>query len=89
MSDSKDLPLVSVIISSYNHADYVEAAIESVLAQTYPNVELLVVDDGSRDDSVARIRKLQEKYGYSKMEAESEIDSFLREAEADLKGSLD
>lgn len=33
--------------------------------------------------------KLQEKYGYSKMEAESEIDSFLREAEADLKRKLD
>ena len=52
MTDSKDLPLVSVIISSYNHADYIEACIESVMAQTYPNVELLVVDDGSRDDSV-------------------------------------
>ena len=64
MTDSKDLPLVSVIISSYNHADYIEACIESVMAQTYPNVELLVVDDGSRDDSVARIRALQVKYGF-------------------------
>lgn len=45
----------SVIISCYNYADYVEAAIESVLAQTRPPLEVLVVDDGSRDDSAARI----------------------------------
>lgn len=42
--------------------------------------------EGKRDKLAG---KLQEKYGYSKMEAESEIDSFLREAEANLKDSLD
>ena len=55
----QDNPLVSVIISSYNHAEFIEASILSVLAQSYPNIELLVVDDGSKDDSVSRIRKLQ------------------------------
>ncbi|MFG5863779.1 glycosyltransferase [Metapseudomonas sp. CR1201] len=89
MSDSKDLPLVSVIISSYNHADYVEAAIESVLAQTYPNVELLVVDDGSRDDSVARIRKLQEKHGFDFLaQANKGLSRTLNETIARAKGSL-
>lgn len=57
-------PKVSVLISSYNHADYVEEAIQSVLAQSYPAIELLVVDDGSSDDSVKRIERLQEKYGF-------------------------
>ena len=57
-------PLVSVIISSYNHAEFIEESILSVLAQSYPNIELLVVDDGSKDDSVSRIRKLQERYGF-------------------------
>lgn len=46
-------PLVTVIIPSFNHADYVEAAIESVLAQEYENFELIVVDDGSSDGSKA------------------------------------
>jgi alpha-1,3-rhamnosyltransferase len=58
-------PLVSVIIASYNHGPYIEAAICSVLAQTYSRLELLVVDDGSGDDSVQRIRQLQELHGFS------------------------
>lgn len=56
--------LVTVIIASYNHGPYIEQSIESVLAQTYPHVELLVVDDGSVDDSVERIRRLQAKHGF-------------------------
>ncbi len=59
MQTDFNLPVVTVVIASYNHAPYVEASIESVLAQTYPNIELLVVDDGSTDDSVERIRCLQ------------------------------
>lgn len=57
-------PLVSVIIASYNHAPYIEASIGSVLEQTYPKIELLVVDDGSQDDSVARIERLQAIHGF-------------------------
>lgn len=52
--------LVSVIIASYNHGPYIEKAITSVLDQSYPNIELFVVDDGSTDDSVRRIEKLLE-----------------------------
>ena len=47
--------LVSIIIGNYNYEAYVADAIESALGQTYPNVEVIVVDDGSTDDSRAVI----------------------------------
>lgn len=45
------MPKVSVILTSYNHAAYIAAAIDSVLGQTFTDFELLIVDDGSQDNS--------------------------------------
>jgi glycosyltransferase involved in cell wall biosynthesis len=51
------MTVVSVIMPTYNTAKWVAATIDSVVAQTYPHVELIVVDDGSQDDTVAVVRQ--------------------------------
>ena len=52
-----EYPLVSVIVPCYNYAGYVDETLRSVLSQDYPNFELIVVDDGSTDNSVQVIER--------------------------------
>jgi glycosyltransferase involved in cell wall biosynthesis len=49
--------LISIITTTYNREQYLSAAIESILAQTYPNFELIIWDDGSTDSSLTIARK--------------------------------
>ncbi|MGB5953788.1 glycosyltransferase [Pseudomonas sp.] len=84
-----DTPLVTVIIASYNHARYIEASIDSVINQTYKNIELLVVDDGSRDDSPAVLKRLQEQHGFDlRFQANQGLARTLNDAIARAKGDL-
>ena len=48
-------PLVSVLLPAYNAEKYIDAAVDSILAQSLPDLELLVIDDASRDSTVSRI----------------------------------
>jgi len=55
------VPLVSIVIRSYNCAPYVAAAIESALAQTHPRIEIVVVDDGSEDGTLAVLARYRSR----------------------------
>lgn len=86
---SENQPLVTVVIASYNHAPYIEDCIRSVLAQTYANVELLVIDDGSKDDSVERIKRLQAEHPFDlQVQQNQGLTHTLNAAITRAKGSL-
>src|SRR3990167_8128796 len=85
-------PRVSVVIPTYNYARYLPQAIDSVLGQTYPHIEVVVVDDGSTDESRdvlraygSRIRWVQqERQGVS-----AARNRGVRESRGDLVAFLD
>lgn len=58
MGLSQGKPLVSIVIPCYNHEKYVQACIKSVIDQDYENIELIIIDDGSKDESVIKIQEL-------------------------------
>lgn len=52
-------PLVTIVIPTYNYARFVEEAVRSAAAQTYKNTEIILVDDGSTDDTPAKLEALK------------------------------
>ncbi len=70
VSGMRDLShaLVSVIIPSYNSAGIIPEAIESVLAQSVPVDEIIVVDDGSEDDTAAACRRFGDRVRYARQQ---------------------
>ena len=54
--------LVSIIMPVYNRENYLPAALESILKQTYPNYELIAVDDGSIDSSCAILKSFADQF---------------------------
>ena len=52
------MKLVSVIIPAYNHENYIKYTIESIINQSYANIELLIINDGSTDNTHKIINKL-------------------------------
>jgi glycosyltransferase involved in cell wall biosynthesis len=55
-------PLVSIIVPLYNHAKYIEASLESFANEGHPNLEVVIIDDGSKDDSLAVTRAWLERH---------------------------
>ena len=51
-------PLVSIGIALYNGAEYITETLNSINNQTYSNIEIIIVDDGSKDDSLEQLLKI-------------------------------
>jgi glycosyltransferase involved in cell wall biosynthesis len=56
------LPLVSVIVPNYNHGQYLHQRLQSIYAQTYENIEVILLDDNSTDDSIQILREFKNRY---------------------------
>jgi hypothetical protein len=93
MSRNKDLSLVSIVIPTYNRSRLLRLAVESVLAQTYPNIETIVIDDGSTDDTAAVMAEYAGRIIYIRQEenqgAAKAIEIGFQAASGEYIGSLD
>lgn len=58
MEQMNSEPLVSVIIPAYNHEEYIEECLLSVIKQTYKNIEIIIINDGSTDETEKEIMKI-------------------------------
>ena len=63
LEEIKTMPKVSVIIPTYNRSNLVKEAVESVLTQTFKDLEAIVVDDGSTDDTQSVVESLNDGRG--------------------------
>lgn len=86
------MPDISVIIPTYNRAPFIKKAVDSVLAQTYRDFELIVVDDGSIDNTkdLMKLYKKRIKYIYQKNQGPSVArNKGIKEANGDFMAFLD
>jgi len=88
----KDYPLVSIVTPSYNQGQFLEFTLRSVLEQNYPNIEYLVVDGGSSDESIDIISMYTKQLAYSVSEKDNgqsqAINKGLVRAKGDILGWL-
>jgi glycosyltransferase involved in cell wall biosynthesis len=64
MADGSDWPRISIVTPNYNYGQFIEETIRSVLLQGYPNLEYIVIDGGSTDNSVEIIKKYEKWLSY-------------------------
>src|SRR5438046_8161114 len=64
MADLTTFPKISIVTPSYNQGQFLEATIKSILDQNYPNLEYIIMDGGSTDNSVEIIKKYASQLTY-------------------------
>lgn len=77
--------LISIVVPAYNHEDYIDRCIDSIIAQTYKNIELIIVNDGSPDNTAKKIKarakeceKRFTRFVFIDKENEGQIKTFNR-----------
>jgi glycosyltransferase involved in cell wall biosynthesis/GT2 family glycosyltransferase len=85
-------PRISLVIPSYNYGQYLEACLDSILSQGYRNLELIVMDGGSTDNSPAIIQSYQKHLSYSQSRPDagqySAIEEGLKRSSGEIMGWL-
>ena len=61
MNSELKMDLISILMSVHNSTDTIEKSVQSILNQDYKNIEFLIMDDGSTDDTYPKLLKLSEK----------------------------
>lgn len=83
---------ISIVTPSYNQGEYLENTLNSVLDQDYPNLEYVVIDGGSQDESPAIIEKYQQRLHYSVSEADNghgdALNKGFRQTSGEIMGWL-
>ncbi len=85
---SPSLPRISIVIPSYNSAGFIGAAIDSVLAQEYPNTEILLVDGGSTDGTMDLVRQYGDAIAWAVSEPDRGQSDALNKGFAQSTGDL-
>lgn len=83
-----DPPLVSIIVPSYNQGSYIEETIRSILLQNYPNLELIIMDGGSSDQSPEIIKKYEKFITYWQSEPDNGQSDAIRKGFTIAQGSI-